>query len=147
MDLAEMESIEINRELSIPLDELVFSAVRSSGPGGQNVNKVSTKVRLEFNVEASPSLTGEQKDLIRKRLAARISGEGILQVSSQKSRHQASNRDDAIERFSRLLAGALQKRKARRSTRVPDASRERLEAKKRRSFLKQNRRDGKFPDY
>ena len=135
-----METIEINPDVSIPLDELYFSAVRAGGPGGQNVNKVSTKVRLEFDLDNSPSLTDEQKDMIRKRLRNRISGEGILMVASQKSRQQASNREDVIRRFTGLLAGALQKRKVRHKTRVPRAAREdRLESKKKRGMLKQSR--------
>jgi len=142
-----METIEINQEVSIPLDELSFSAVRSGGPGGQNVNKVSTKVRLEFDVDNSPSLTDEQKEMIRKRLRNRISGEGILRVASQKSRQQASNREDVIRRFAGLLAGALQKRKRRRKTRVPRAAREeRLESKKRRGMLKKSRSQSRFYD-
>lgn len=143
-----METIEINPDLSIPLDEISFSAVRSSGPGGQNVNKVSTKVQLEFDVDKSPSLNDEQKDLVKKRLAGRISGEGILRVSSQKTRQQASNREDVIRRFAGLLAGALQERKVRKKTRVPRTSRkERLEEKKKRGFLKQSRKGGIYPDY
>jgi len=126
------------------LDELTFSAVRSSGPGGQNVNKVNTRVILEFDLDKSPSLNEEQKTLIKKRLKGRISGEGIFRVSSQKSRQQSTNRDDAIRRFAGLLAGALQERKARRKTSVPKASRqERLEEKKRRGFIKQSRKDGR----
>ena len=142
-----MESVEINQNLSIPLSELSFSAVRSGGPGGQNVNKVNTKVRIEFDLENSPSLTDEQKDMIRKRLRNRISGEGILQVSSQKSRHQASNREDAIHRFALLLSGALQKRKKRRKTKVPKAARQaRLEDKKKRGLLKKSRSQSRFYD-
>jgi len=126
------------------LDELTFSAVSSSGPGGQNVNKVNTRVILEFDLDKSPSLNEEQKTLIKKRLKGRISGEGIFRVSSQKSRQQSTNRDDAIRRFAGLLAGALQERKARRKTSVPKASRqERLEEKKRRGFIKQSRKDGR----
>ena len=126
------------------MDELTFSAVRSSGPGGQNVNKVNTRVILEFDLDKSPSLNEEQKTLIKKRLKGRISGEGIFRVSSQKSRQQSTNRDDAIRRFAGLLAGALQERKARRKTSVPKASRqERLEEKKRRGFIKQSRKDGR----
>ena len=143
-----MESIDINQELSIPMAELAFSAVRSSGPGGQNVNKVSTKVCLEFNVDKSPSLTDEQRILINRRLASRISGEGILRVSSQKTRQQAANREDAVRRFSGLLAGALQKKKVRRDTRVPKAAKqERMEEKKKRGFVKQSRKQGGYSDY
>ncbi len=143
-----METVEINPDLKIPIEELSFSAVRSSGPGGQNVNKVSTKVRLEFDVEKSPSLNDEQKELIKKRLPGRISGEGILRVSSQKTRQQASNREDVIRRFAGMIAGALQERKVRKKTRVPKTSRkERLEEKKKRGFLKQSRKGGIYPDY
>ncbi|HMC82356.1 MAG TPA: aminoacyl-tRNA hydrolase [Candidatus Polarisedimenticolia bacterium] len=87
--------IEIRDGLAIREEELRFTASRSGGPGGQNVNKVSTRVTLWFDVAGSPSLTAEQRSLIRSRLATRISKEGVLRVVSQQTRSQAANREAA----------------------------------------------------
>jgi len=95
--------IRITDELSIPRDELKFTASRSSGPGGQHVNKASTRVTLGFDVINSPSLTSEQKQLVLDGLATRISKKGILRVISQKTRSQAANKEVALERFIDLL--------------------------------------------
>jgi ribosome-associated protein len=99
--------IEIAPGLAIPDAELAFAASRSGGPGGQNVNKVATKVTLTFDVAASPSLTDAQRDRIRARLATRISKDGVLQVVSQRHRTQGANRAAALERFVELLRHAL----------------------------------------
>ena len=132
--------ININDQLSIPQDELSFTASRSSGPGGQHVNKVSTRVTLRFDVANSPSLTLDQKELILARLATRISKEGVLRVVSQKTRSQAANRELALERFVRLLQEALEKRPERKPTKVPSAARQkRLADKRHRSQLKRER--------
>src|SRR5664280_3566590 len=90
----------------------------SGGPGGQNVNKVATKVTLTFDVAASPSLTDAQRDRIRARLATRISKDGVLQVVSQRHRTQGANRAAALERFVELLRDAL----AEEAPRVPTVS-------------------------
>ena len=132
--------ININDQLSIPQDELSFTASRSSGPGGQHVNKVSTRVTLRFDVVNSPSLTLDQKELILTRLATRISKEGVLRVVSQKTRSQAANRELALERFVRLLQEALEKRPERKPTKVPAAAKQkRLTDKRHRSQLKRER--------
>jgi len=129
--------ISINFHTFIDENELVFSASRSSGPGGQNVNKVSSKITLSFDVRKSTGLTEEQKALIMERLASRINKEGILQLSVQDSRSQFTNKNVAIIRFTELLAGALQTRKKRRPTRPSMAAKvKRLEAKKQRSEVK-----------
>jgi len=107
------------------LSELSFTASRSSGPGGQNVNKVNTRVTLWFDVLNSPSLSGHQKELIWNRLPTRINKEGVLRIVSQKHRTQAANRDTAIERLALLLRESLQEALPRRETKIPKASKER----------------------
>jgi ribosome-associated protein len=132
--------VRINSGLSIPDGELSFTFSRSGGPGGQNVNKLNTRVTLLFDVAGSPSLSKAQKERILERLSTRISRGGVMRVVSQKHRTQKMNRDAAVERFAELLRGALAQRRRRRKTGVPAASRRRrLEDKRRRSRLKANR--------
>lgn len=132
--------IEIQPGLSIPESELSFRASRSSGPGGQNVNKVNSRITIEFDLDGSPSLSPEQRAKIREKLAARISGEGVLQVSSQKFRTQRGNRDEAIAQFARLLRSALHEKPKRKKTRVSKGSKQkRLDDKKARAQIKRNR--------
>jgi ribosome-associated protein len=88
--------------------ELKFRTSRSSGSGGQNVNKVETRVEALFEVDASEALDGEEKATIRSKLAARISKEGLLSTSSQESRTQQSNREKAIKKMLHLLETALE---------------------------------------
>ncbi len=132
--------IRINPRLEIPESELSFSASRSSGPGGQNVNKVSSRVTLRFDLEGSPSLTDEQKRRLRRRLSSRLTKEGVLQLDSQRHRSQSANREDAVARFQELLRKALAPRRRRIATSVPRSSRRRrLQRKKRRGAIKQLR--------
>jgi ribosome-associated protein len=132
--------VRVNERLSIREEELSFAASRSSGPGGQNVNKLNTRVTLYFDVASSPSLSEDQKRLILSRLATRISKRGVLSVVSQRHRSQSANREAAVERFVELLQRALEQARPRKKTRVPFAARQRrLEAKTRRSRLKQRR--------
>jgi ribosome-associated protein len=134
------DMLDITDHLAIPDDELTFITSRSSGPGGQHVNKVSSRITLKFNVLASPRLSAEQKQQILTRLATRIDKEGVLRVVSQKSRSQTMNRQTATERFVELLREALAPRRRREKTTVPLAvKRRRLEEKKRRSLLKHRR--------
>ncbi|MGV8075141.1 MAG: alternative ribosome rescue aminoacyl-tRNA hydrolase ArfB [Syntrophobacteraceae bacterium] len=130
----------INERISIPEDELYFTAAKSSGPGGQHVNKVSSKVVLWFDLAGSPSLSPEDKELIASRLASRIGKDGILRVVSQSTRSQFSNRELAIERFVELLQSALKKVPIRKKTRVGRAAKlRRLEEKKQHGALKRER--------
>jgi ribosome-associated protein len=123
-------TITLTASVAIRADELWFVASRSSGPGGQNVNKVSTRVTVLFDVAGSPSLTAEQRARIRERLATRVSGEGVLRVTSQRERSQSANREAAQARLVELLRGALAEQPPRRPTRAPRAARERRLAEK-----------------
>ena len=126
--------IRINDEVAINDGELRFEFSRSSGPGGQNVNKVETKVRLLFDVRNSSSLTADQRDRIEERLATRITKDHVLHVTSQRHRTREANRRAAVERFSELLDEALAEEEPRIASKVPKAQRKRrLESKRRRS--------------
>lgn len=138
--------IEVAPGVEIPESELRFVASRSGGPGGQNVNKVSSRITLLFHVASSGALDDAQKEKIATRLASRINRDGILQVSSQRHREQGMNRAAAIERFADLLRDALTDAPPRRPTRVPrTARRKRLEAKRKRAEIK-SARTGRFED-
>jgi len=133
-------SVKITENLSIPVSALMFTACRSSGPGGQNVNKVNTRVTLWFDVVNSPSLLTRQKEMIRNHLPTRINKEGVLRVVSQKYRSQAQNRNTTIERFVSLLHEALKEELPRKKMTVSYAARQRrLEEKKHRSLIKHDR--------
>ena len=124
----------------IPEDELTFTASRSGGPGGQHVNKVSSRITLSWDLETSPSVSPEQKDILRARLARRINDQGVLRLSVSESRSQAANRKLAVARFQALLEAALRPRRKRRATRPSKASKEkRLVEKKERSGIKRLR--------
>ena len=99
-----------------------FTFTRSGGPGGQNVNKVSTRATLWFDLTACTTLTELEKAKVQARLAGRISGEGILQVVASRHRTQAANRAAATERLLELLADALRTRKSRRPTKAPKSA-------------------------
>lgn len=132
--------IQIDGHTAISEDELVFKASRSSGPGGQNVNKLNTRVTLFLDVTASASFSDPQKERIRTVLSTRIDKYGVLRVVSQKHRTQEANRRAAVERLCGLLAEALNPRSVRKKTKVPARARERrLKDKKHRSVLKSQR--------
>lgn len=120
--------------------ELSFKASRSGGAGGQNVNKVSTKVELSFNITASQILTEEQKNILLEKLSNQISKEGILQIISQSERTQLGNKRVALEKFYNLLAKAFFKPKKRKPTKPSRGAKEkRLLTKKRNSEIKKLR--------
>ncbi len=132
--------LAIDDALQIPDDELSFEYARSGGPGGQNVNKVSTKVTLRFDVSGSPSLSDEQRGLICQKLATRITKEGVLRITSQRYRTRRANQEAAVERFTELIRTALLRRRKRRKTKIPRKAHERrLQGKKHRSALKKGR--------
>lgn len=132
--------IEIKDGIAICEDEFIFKASRSRGPGGQNVNKVNTRVTLFFDVANCRSLSDGQKTRILKQLKTRADKNGVLRIVSQRHRSQRANRQAAKERLIELLAGALAKRPVRKKTKVPAAAvQRRLDEKKQRSGLKQQR--------
>ena len=125
---------------SIPDSELTFSVSRSGGPGGQHVNKVATRVSVELDVDASPSLSAPQKQRIRSRLASRLTRDGRLRLSCGVHRSQRANRREVVERLARMLEQALRPRATRVPTGVPKAARDRRrEQKLRRSAVKRGR--------
>jgi ribosome-associated protein len=137
--------IEITRDIFINEDELVFKASRSGGPGGQNVNKVNTRVTLFFDVAGCEALSGMQKQRILGRLSTRADKNGVIRVVSQKFRTQKANRQAAVGRLQELLKGALKTKPVRKKTKVPERARlRRLEEKKRRSMLKRQRAEKDF---
>ena len=132
--------IQITDDIFISEDGLVFKASRSGGPGGQNINKGSTRVTLLFDALNCESLSDEQKARVLTRLATRADKNGVIRVVSQKFRTQRANRRAAVERLQELLREVLKPRRVRKATKVPHAARQRrLEQKRRRSVLKQQR--------
>jgi ribosome-associated protein len=133
---------QLTGKIVIPDDEMICKFSRSAGPGGQNVNKLNTRVTLLFHVANSRALTGEQKQRIVANLSSRISEDGFLMVVSQRHRTQNANRIAAKNRLSELLASALVVKRVRKKTAVPYAARQRrLKHKRRRSEIKQMRRE------
>ena len=138
--------IVIDQRLSIPDDEVRFEATRSGGPGGQHVNTSSTRVTLVFDLVASRALDDATKAVIARKLATRISGEGLLRVTVQKHRSQKMNRDGSVERFAELLREALTEQKPRRKTRPTAGARaKRIDEKKKRGGIKKTR-GGRFEE-
>ncbi len=129
--------LRITDDLVIDDSELEFEFARSGGPGGQNVNKVETKVTVLWDLTASPSLDVDQRVRLESELASRITKDGVLRVTSQRHRTREANRADALDRFVGIVADALVERAPRRRTRTPaKAKRRRLEAKRRRAEKK-----------
>ena len=136
--------LRVDEGLEIPDEDLSWSAARSAGPGGQNVNKVSTRVTVVFDLAGSRVLDEAQKALIAERLATRIDKAGGLHVVAQRHRTQSRNRDAAFERLAELLREALHVDPPRRETRPTRSSREeRLEGKRRRADAKRGRSEGR----
>lgn len=126
---------------SILISELSFKAVRSSGSGGQHVNKVSSKIELYFDVQHSQALTDEEKLRLVHKLTTRISKEGVLQLACSESRSQHKNKELVIKRFIDLIKVNLRVSKPRKKTKPSRSSiKKRLDSKTKQSLKKQNRK-------
>ena len=137
--------IRITDETVISEGDIVYRFSRSSGPGGQNVNKVNTRVTLLFDIDHSRGLTTEQKQRLFERLSSRISDDGFLTVVSQRHRTQSANRKSAQNRLVELLKAALRDMPVRKQTGVPHGEKQkRLRRKRRRSEIKQMRKSIAF---
>jgi ribosome-associated protein len=133
--------IRVTSHIEIDEREIEEQFVRASGPGGQNVNKLSTAVQLRFDVRHSPSLPPDVRARLERLAGARLTRDGVLVIIAQRHRTQARNRDDALERLLELIRQAAVAPVKRRPTRPTKASRERrIESKKRRAGIKRERR-------
>ena len=132
--------IQVTNSIAIDEDELQESFIRASGPGGQNVHKVSSAVQLRFDVRGSPSLPEDVKARLERIAGKRLTGDGVLLITAQRFRTQERNREDAVARLVELVRQATERPKPRRPTRPTLASkRRRLEAKGRRADIKKGR--------
>ena len=138
--------LHITSSVQIPLSELRFRTSRSSGPGGQNVNKLESRVELVFDVAGSPSLTDDEKNILFTHLASRIDARGILHISSQKSRSQWENKQLVIEKLVSLLHGALKVRRKRVKTSPTHSSKERRVQSKKKHGQKKTMRKVRLSD-
>ena len=135
--------LQVTPHIEIPDDEFHWSYARSSGPGGQNVNKVSSKATLHWSVATSPSLPPDVRGRFRARFGPRINKEGEIVIQSQRYRDQARNVEDCLDKLRTMLLEAATPPKPRKATRPSKGSKERrLKAKRAGSERKQSRRPG-----
>ena len=139
--------IHVTSTIDIGEDELEERFIRASGPGGQNVNKLSSAVQLRFDVRRSPSLPDDVRARLERLAGRRLTREGVLVIIAQRHRTQERNRQDALDRLLELIRQAAVAPTPRRPTRPTKGSRERrLESKKRRSSIKGLRQDKPEPE-
>ncbi len=132
--------VTITNRVRIASSELTLSYARSGGPGGQHVNKTSSKVILRWNALASPALSDQDRRWLSERLASRLTEEGELIVTSERGRDQSGNVDDALRKFAQMVREAIRRPTPRRKTRPTRASKERrLQSKRQRSSTKRMR--------
>ncbi len=130
---------------AILLSELQYKAVRSSGAGGQNVNKVSSKVLLSFSVENSIGLNNDEKERLKQKLASKLTTDFVLNLSCDEERSQFKNKTIVTKRFFEILEKALLKQKPRKATKIPKGAVEkRLSRKKSKAEIKKSRRRPDF---
>jgi ribosome-associated protein len=133
--------VEVTPSLTIPESELEVKATRSSGAGGQHVNKTASRIEVTWNINNSRAITDEQREILTQRLTSRITADGSIRVVASEFRSQKQNRDRAEVRLADLIRKALTPRKKRKPTRRPRAANEaRLASKKLRSLKKNERR-------
>ena len=131
----------ITRDISLPEEEVTFDFIRASGPGGQNVNKVSTAVQLRFDIARSPSVPDHVKHRLVELGGRRVTSDGVLVLDARRQRTQRRNRDEAVERLVELIREAARPVRTRRKTRPSRAARRRRsEAKRQRGETKRLRR-------
>ena len=132
--------LKIDENLSIPLQEIAVSAIRSQGAGGQNVNKVSTAIHIRFDVRGSTALSDEDKERVLRINDQRLSKDGVIVIKSQRYRSQDKNRTDALDKMADMIRNALTVKKPRKATKPTKKSREkRLDEKAKRGRLKESR--------
>ncbi len=142
-DIVVANGVEVVDGLVIPRSELDMKTSRSSGAGGQHVNKTSSRVEISWNIVQSRALTDEQRERLTTRLASRLSEEGAIRVVASDTRSQLRNRETAERRLGETIARALVVQKRRRPTRRPRAANEaRLTEKKKHSDKKRGRQSG-----
>jgi len=136
-----VRDIIVTPRLTIPAGELAIAFARAGGPGGQNVNKVASKVELRWNPTTSSALSADDRAWLTQRLASRLTTDGTLIVTSTTTRDQIRNRDDAAAKLALIVRAALARPKTRRATRpTRSAKRRRVESKRHRAEIKRNRR-------
>ena len=135
--------LDISEQVAIPDEELEWKFIRSSGPGGQNVNKVASAVQLRFLLPRNTSISAPAKHRLRRMAGQRLVDDGTILISARDERSQVENRRAALERLADLVRAALIEPKIRKKTRPTRASKERrIESKKRRSSIKRERGGG-----